>query len=519
MKLHLHKPALGAISSWVALSLVFAMGNAGDRPNIIFVLADDLGYGDVGCYNPESKVPTPHLDRMAAEGLRFTDAHSPSTVCTPSRYSLLTGRMAFRTGFSSVFGGIGGPCLIDPDRMTLQKMLRQQGYATACYGKWHLGMTFFDKYTGEELPPKSGVETVRRIDFTRPIPDSPVHRDFDHFFGTVTCPTTAWMYAYVEGDRVPVPPDLTRVRDRNQLPIHPYSRDCRPGLVAPDFDFEEVDLLFWEKSEAFIREHVAENREQPFFLFHSMQAVHLPSFPADQYKGKSGAGPHGDFIFQMDDIVGQLLALLKELEIDENTLVMFSSDNGPEIAPSVQMRKDHGHNGARPWRGIKRDNWEGGHRVPMIARWPARIAPRRVTDQTFCLTDVLATCAAIVGANLSEFPIEDSVDFFSVLKGEAEEGKPLRRATLHQTWTLKLAVRQGPWKYLDHQGSGGNNYRQERLKPLRVRATHPDAPAQLYQLEDDPGETNNLINSHPAKAKEMKALLEAMKENGTASLK
>ena len=218
-------------------------------PNVVFILADDLGYGDVGCYNPQSKVPTPNLDRLAAQGMRFTDAHSPSTVCTPTRYSLLTGRMAFRTGMRGVFTGVGGPCMIEAERLTLPGVLRSKGYATACFGKWHVGMTFFDK-DGEPIN-QNGLAAVRRVDYSRASPDAPVHRGFDRFFGTVSCPTTDWLYAFVDGDRIPIPP--TGIVDRSPLPKHPYSRDNRPGLIAPGFDLEEVDLVFLDKSRAFSR--------------------------------------------------------------------------------------------------------------------------------------------------------------------------------------------------------------------------------------------------------------------------
>ena len=201
-------------------------------PHVLFILADDLGYGDVGCYNAESKVPTPNLDRLAREGLRFTDAHSPATVCTPTRYSVLTGRMAFRTGYRGVFTGVGGPCLIEEGRLTLAQMFREKGYATAFFGKWHVGMTFFDAQ-GKPIH-QNGREAVERVDYSRPIPDGPIHRGFDQFFGTVCCPTTDWLYAYVEGDRIPVPP--TGRLDKTDLPKHVYSRDNRPGWIAPGFD-------------------------------------------------------------------------------------------------------------------------------------------------------------------------------------------------------------------------------------------------------------------------------------------
>jgi len=286
-----------------------ARASDSEKPNILLILADDLGYGDVSCYNPHSRIPTPNIDRLARQGMRLTDAHSPSTVCTPTRYSLLTGRMAFRTGMRGVFTGAGGPCMIEQERLTLPGMLRQQGYATACIGKWHIGMTFHDKQ-GNPLN-RNGLEAVRQIDYSRSIPDAPIHRGFDYFFGTACCPTTDWLYAFVEGDRIPVPP--TGIVDRRPLPKHPYSRDNRPGMIAPDFDLEEVDLLF-----------LRDNPGQPFFLFHSTQAVHLPSFPADLFKGASAAGPHGDFILELDHVVGELTRTLKKLGVARNTLVIMT---------------------------------------------------------------------------------------------------------------------------------------------------------------------------------------------------
>lgn len=482
---------------------------AGDQPHILFILADDLGYGDVACYNPESKVPTPNLDRLAGEGLLFTDAHSPSTVCTPTRYSILTGRMAFRTGMRSVFTGVGGPCLIEKNRLTWPGMLRDKGYTTALFGKWHVGMTFLDQ-EGRRIE-EGGLAGVKRIDYSRRIPDSPIHRGFDHFFGTVCCPTTDWLYAFVEGDRIPVPP--TRVIDKSGLPKHPYANDCRPGMIAPNFEMEEVDMVFLAKSEEFLDRHVKETPDKPFFLFHSCQAVHLPSFPGKDFRGKTQAGPHGDFIFEFDAVVGRLLKKLDDLGVADNTLVMVSSDNGPEVASIINMRRDHQHDGARPWRGIKRDNWEGGHRVPMIARWPGRIKAGSMTDQTMCLTDLMATCAAIVGTALPVDAAEDSCNMLPVLFGE-DGGTPVREFTLHQTISLAIAIREGNWKYLDHRGSGGNRYDRAKLASLALEEKAPDAPGQLYNLEKDPGETDNLYFKNPEVVKRLKAKLDNARESG-----
>lgn len=522
----------GALSRLGAAAFVLAGGIAcgppsedHQFPNILLILADDLGYGDIGAFNNEAKVATPHLDNLVRQGLQFTDAHSPSTVCTPTRYGILTGRMPFRTGMSGVFTGVEGPCLLEQNRLTLPQMLQEVGYSTALVGKWHLGMTFLDRNGGPvwklEFPSDTreqriaaGVERVRHVDFTRPIPDGPLSRGFDSFFGTVACPTTDWLYAWIDGDRVPVPP--VSVLDRGPLPKHPFAYDNRPGLIASDYDLERVDLVFLEKSLEFLEAHAAKATSQPFFLFHSMQAVHLPSFAAEEFKGRSGAGPHGDFLFEADAIVGELLSALDRLALADNTLVLFTSDNGPEVTSTYHMRKDHGHDPARPWRGVKRDQWEGGHRVPTIARWPGRIREGATMDQTFCLTDIMATVANLVGYQLPDGAAEDSYDFSGVLL-DSHDGGPVREYTLHQTNRLELAIRNGPWKYLDHTGSGGNDYSRPQLAPFAIDDGAPGAPGQLYNLADDPGETRNLYFDEPEIAATLKAQLDVFVSSGRST--
>ncbi len=484
-------------------------------PNILFILADDLGYGDLACYNPQSRIPTRNLDQLASQGMRFTDAHSPSTVCTPSRYSIMTGRMAFRTGYRGVFSGVGGPCLIEPNRPTLPVMLRDHGYATAMFGKWHIGMTFFDR-AGTPIN-KGNLEGVQQADFSRSIPDGPIHRGFDQFYGTVCCPTTDWLYAYIDGDRIPVPP--TQLLDKAHLPKHAYSMDNRRGMIAPNYDLEKVDVVFLEKSQGFIRNHVQSKPEQPFFLFHSMQAVHLPSFPAEQFKGMTNSGPHGDFIFEMDWIVGELMKTLNELNIAENTIVMFASDNGPEVPTVIAMRHDHDHDGARPWRGVKRDQWKGGHRTPFIVRWPRKIPAGAVCDQPLSLADVMATCAAIVDEKLPNDAAEDSFDVLPLFLG-GQGDAPIRPYLLQQTWTNQMSVRRGNWKYLDHKGSGGNDYDRDDptgMKQYAIPDAAPNAPGQLYNLCVDPGETNNLFFEHPQIVSELKSILEESKSSGRSA--
>ena len=481
------------------------------KPNIIFIFADDLGYGDVACYNPESKVPTPNLDRLSREGLTFTDAHAPATVCTPSRYSVLTGRMAFRTGISGVFSGAGGPCMIEEGRLTLPGMLRDKGYTTACFGKWHVGLSFPDK-NGNPIN-KNGFEPVKRINYSRAIPDAPIHRGFDHFFGTACCSGTDFLYAFIDGDRIPVPP--TGELDKAPLPKHPYANDNRHGMIAPGFNIQELDQVFLGKSITFIEEHVRNSPDKPFFLYHPTNAVHLPSFASGTCRGKTDAGPHGDFIFEFDHVVGELLNTVDRLGIADNTLVMVSSDNGPEVTSVVHMRKDYQHDGARPWRGLKRDQWEGGHRIPFIARWPGHILPDTQTDQTVCLCDIMATCAALVGSDLPHDAAEDSYNILPVLLGEQPEEQPIREHTLHQTISLALSIRKGPWKYLDHRGSGGNNYeKEEALHPYVLPEKAPDAPGQLYNLDEDPRETTNLYFDHPEIVEALRTQLHAYGDSG-----
>jgi arylsulfatase A len=480
-------------------------------PNIVVILADDLGYGDVGCYNPESKVATPNLDRLAAEGMRFTDAHSPATVCTPSRYSLLTGRMAFRTGFRGVFTGVDGP-LLEDDRLTLPQMLRERGYATACVGKWHVGMTFF-KADGTPVAERGGgLEKVREVDFSKAIRNGPIDRGFDYFFGTVCCPTTDWLYAYIENDRVvEAPTELVKSDEEDWTGYGGF----RTGLKAPGFEFRNVDLKFLDRSREYLRKHVGAHPEKPFFLFHNTQTAHLPALPAEEFVGKTETGPLGDFIFEFDHIVGALLNTLDELGVAENTLVIVTSDNGPEIC-ITRMREGSGHNSARPWRGMKRDDWEGGHRVPFLARWPGKIAPGSVSPETICLTDIMATCASVSGTVLPSEVAEDSFDLLPVLRG-TEGVTSARPFVLHQTMNLSLAIRRGKWKLLDHKGSGGNNYDEPRLKPYALPEKEPEALGQLYDLVADPGETTNLWFAHPGIVAELRSMLDTSRKSGRSA--
>ena len=482
----------------VQITLMCGHALAATKPHVLLILADDLGYGDVRCYNEQSKVPTPNIDRLAREGMRFTDAHSPATVCTPSRYSLMTGQMAFRVpNGGTVFQGAGGPSLIAPGGLTLPAMLRQQGYATAAVGKWHVGLTFRDK-AGEAIH-RGRLEDVGRIDFTRRVEGGPLDHGFERFFGTACCPTTDWIYAFIDGDRIPVPPAMPI--DKSKLPKHPYANDCRVGLIAPDFPMEEVDLIFLKKSREFMAEHLRTSPEKPFFLYHATQAVHLPSFAAPEFQHQTQAGPHGDFIGELDHLVGELMKELVKLGIADKTLI----------------RADYDHDGAKPWRGMKRDAWEGGHRVPLIVRWPGHVKGGSTSDQLASLTDVMATLAAITGAELPRDSAEDSFNLLPVLEGKASG--PIRPYLLTQAFggQRTLSIRRGTWKYIDHRGSGGNNYTSAELKGYALPEAAPEAPGQLYDLASDPGETTNLYFKRPGITAELKALLDHSKTAGRST--
>lgn len=287
-------------------------------------------------------------------------------------------------------------------------------------------------------------------------------------------------------------------------------------MIAPDYDIEKVDMVFLKESKAFLEDHVRHQPNRPFFLHHSTAAVHLPSFAARQFQGATEVGPHGDYIHEFDFVVGELMDTLEKLGVADDTLVMLSSDNGPEVTSVVRMRADYGHNGAGPWRGMKRDDWEGGHRVPFIVRWPGKVRADSTCSHTVSLTDVMATCAAVCGATLPADAAPDSCNLLPTLLG-GEDAQSARDYTVQQACSV-FSIRQGPWKYLDHRGSGGNSYDSAELRPFSLPDTAPGAPGQLYNLADDPGETNNLYFKHPAVVRQLKSLLEISKTQGRSTL-
>ncbi len=480
------------------------------RPNIIFILADDIGYGDVGCFHAGSKIPTPNIDRMAREGIRFTDAHSPSAVCSPTRYGVLTGRYAWRGWLKRGVLLAYSPTMIEEGRMTVAGMLRQQGYRTAAVGKWHVGMTF-TKTDGEIVTPRDGhIREAGKIDFSKPIMGGPVDRGFDYFFGNAACPTTDYLYSYIENRGTVGKPTIAEPGGEFEKgePMTEY----RPGMRSPGFDLTTVDVTLKEASVRFLEEHAKEHPEQPFFLYHAMCAAHMPILPAKEFRGKSGVGIYGDFVMEADWVVGELIRTVDRLGMGENTMIIFTSDNGPEICVR-EVRQEFGHHAAGTLRGLKRDNWEGGHRVPFVARWTGKIPRGATSTETLCLTDLMATAAAMSGATLPSNAGEDSYNMLPALLGKRGK-RPIREGTVHHSSDGAFAIRAGDWKMLLHQGAGDGNYAIIAPEPP---ISEPDAAGQLYNLKTDPGERVNLYRRHPEIVARLAGMLKRYQDEGRSN--
>jgi arylsulfatase A-like enzyme len=510
-------PLLAAVL--FACAALTVPASAAKPPHIVIVYADDLGQGDLSCYNPQAAYQTPRLDRMAAEGIRFTDAHSASTICSPSRYSLFSGQQIYRStgGGGGAFEGPGGPSFLKPGTVTLGDMLRKQGYRTGVFGKWHVGLTWLDK-DGRRLG--GGFENSLLIDYAKstPLVDGPNARGFDESFITPNCPTTDPLYVYIENGMVPAPADHRHKSATLPNPGGKWRWDNDEGWMAPGYEFVKADLLFFDKLRTFITTHRKDHPDQPFFAVLSTQVAHAPVLPAPEFAGATKAGPRGDFVHQLDVLVGRLIDLLKENGIDDETLILFHADNGAETRHVVWMREDHGHDPVGGWRGMKRDGWEGGHRVPLIARWPAKIPAKQVTAQMMNTTDIFATLASATGTALADDVAVDSFDLLPVMLGKQPEDQPVRPHLLTQSFQGQFQIRQGNWKYLDHKGSGGNKYDGD-LAAYALPEQEPDATGQLYDLTKDPGETTNLYFKEEAKRKELQALLKKLKQDGRSAPK
>jgi len=459
------------------------------KPNIIFIMADDMGYGDLGCYNKNSKIPTPNMDALAAGGIRFTDAHSPSAVCTPTRYGVLTGRYCWRSRLKrGVLNGYS-PALIDTQRMTVASFLKEQGYATACIGKWHLGL-------GSD----------KKADFSKRLTPGPNDLGFDYFYG-IPASLDMTPYCYVENDRVVDEPTLT-------IEAGKANEDgwWRKGAIAPGFKHIEVLPRFTSKAVEHIGEHARKSPNKPLFMYFPLPAPHCPIAPADFVRGQSRAGGYGDYVFEVDWTVGQVVKALQRNGLADNTLIIVTSDNGSPGRTKIDRAhssivKLYGHNPSGNLRGIKADVWDGGHREPFIARWPGKIPAGTVSDEPVCLTDLMATCAAIVGAKLPDDAGEDSYNLLPALFNQ-KRVEPIREAVVHHSSSGVFCIRQGKWKLILGRGSGGFS------KPKVIKPKPGEPKGQLYNMEEDLAESRNLWNEHPEIVERLTNLLEKYKQQG-----
>ena len=480
------------------LVLIAAQIQAATKPNIVYILADDMGVGDVSALNEHSKIPTPNIDRLAAGGKIFTDAHSGSGVCTPTRYGLLTGRYSWRTELQKGVTWGFSPNLIDPKRMTVASLLRENGYITACVGKWHLGMDM-QTTSGVSVDALGGDHNTREfiadIDYSRPIDNGPNALGFDYFYG-ISASLDMHPYIYIKNDRFVG--ECTTEKDFTM-------RKTQPGPAHADF--EDIDVLqeLAQKTVGYIR---AQSDENPFFIYMPLTAPHIPVSPSKPFQGKNELGPYGDFVMEVDDVVGQVINELERKDLLENTLVIFTSDNGAAHYVGAAEMIEQGHYPSYVYRGYKADIFEGGHRVPFIAHWPNRIAAGTTSNETICLTDLLATCAALLNVRLPQNAGEDSYNLVPVLIGP-DPKTPIREATVHHSADGSFAIRQGPWKLILAPGSGGWS------APTNSRARDAMLPDhQLYNLSTDIREQRNVINKHPDVANHLSELLEKYKAEG-----
>ena len=475
------------------------------KPNIIYILADDLGYGDVKCYNPQSKIPTPNLDRLAAQGIRFTDAHAPDAVCTPTRYGLLTGRYAFRSRVNTGVLPPWGETLIEDGRLTVPGLLKKHGYATACIGKWHLGWNWPTK----DGQPPSSKDGVGNVDFSKPILDGPITRGFDSYFG-VDLPNFP-PYCFIENDRTVGIPSIAATLTKGGF--------NRPGPVVEGWNLTNIMPEITRRAVRYIEDAAAVTPNTPFFLYFSLTAPHYPIVPSPEFKGRSRAGAYGDYVAQVDATVGEIMAALDRTGFAKNTLVVFTSDNGPEVASEVGIGaydriKEYKHRSMDGLRGVKRDAWEGGHRVPFLARWPERIPEGKVSDEIICHVDLMATFAAMLREKLPANAGEDSYDIMPALLGK-NLPKPIREATVLHSSKGALAIRQGDWVLIDAASGDGNH------EPEWFKKEHGYQPnkfdGELYNLRDDRSQSKNLYGEKPQIAERLKKLLEKYKIEGRSA--
>lgn len=477
-------------------------GGIENHPNIILVYTDDQGYGDVSSLNPESRFQTPNMDRLIKEGMFFSDAHCTDAVCSPSRYGLLTGRYSWRTELKKGVLGAEGEGLIENGRVTLASLLRDHGYHTAMVGKWHLNI---------EFPGEKGER-----DWSQPITDGPVNKGFDYFFG-IAASMNYGMLTYIENDRVTEIPSMWTRKKKDPEAVYrmmpPY--DMEPAHksdleVAPGFLDSEVLKIFTDKAVQYIHERAADNKEgQPFFLYLPYTSPHLPLCPAEVFIGKSEIGLYGDFMMETDYRLGQVLDALDENGLTENTLVIFSSDNGPESIYHERIDQ-YGHYSNWKLKGGKRDIYEGGHRVPFLVRWPDVIEAGRQCSEPVSQADLLATFADILGVSLPDNAGEDSYSILPAFIGE-EYPIPVRGPLVMHSFRGYFSIREGDWKLNLFRGSGGS------LKPVLIEPVEGEPVFELYNMKTDWQETTNLYDEYPEVVERLKNTMTEYVINGRST--
>ncbi|UNY97452.1 arylsulfatase [Zhouia spongiae] len=471
---------------------------AEELPNIIYVLADDLGYGDLQAFNPNGKILTPHLDQLASEGMMFTDAHTSSAVCTPTRYGILTGRYNWRSPLKSGVLTGTSEALIPNNRATVASLLKKKGYTTAYIGKWHLGWNWARKDSLKGLGPGWNDTDYDNIDFTASVSNSPNDLGFDYAYGHSGSLDMA-PYVYVENEQVTAQPDRVTV-DTSKYGW------WRKGPTGADFHHDDVTPNFFRKTFKYIRQQA--KKEQPFFLYLPLPSPHTPVLPTKEWQGKSGMNPYADFMMMIDDYMGQLAKAIREAGIEENTLVVFTSDNGCSPQADFELLAKYGHNPGYVYRGHKADIYEGGHRVPFIVKWPGVIKPGTVSDATICTTDFFATCSDIININLTNNGGEDSFSMYPLFK-DPNTTEYKRDFTVHHSINGSFAIRKGRWKLIFCSGSGGWSYPKPNTGDVEGL---PDY--QLYDIISDPSEKNNVIEKYPEVVNELESLMAAAVKNG-----
>jgi len=474
---------------------------ASKSPNIIYILADDLGYGDVKAFNPEGKIATPNLDAMATNGVKFTDAHTSSAVCSPTRYGILTGRYNWRSSLKSFVLSGYSKSLIKQERTTIAEMLKTQGYATAYVGKWHLGWDWDIQDTDANLQ-HDQLNANPKANFASPVKNGPATHGFDYSFGFCGSLDMA-PYVYVENDMPTMVPTKTTVSvDEKGI--------WRKGPTSDDFVHANVLQDLTDKAVDYINKNG--NRESPFFLYFPLPAPHTPILPTTEFLGKSNTNMYGDFVMQVDDVVGQIRATLKKQGISDNTLLVFTSDNGCSPKADFEELAKVDHDPSYTFRGTKADIFEGGHRVPFIVEWPDSAPKNASSDKIICTTDFFATCAELTGYQTKDTEAEDSYSMLSLITGEKDA--EIREYTVHHSINGSFAIRKGNWKLSVCPGSGGWSY----PRPQDIKQENLDLPSmQLYNLREDIGETKNLIAESPEKATELKAALKKIILDGRST--